>query len=1366
MKKLLKCALSLATIATLGVSSAFAETTPNYVIEVKSKKYSKQTTSGLYGLVYTEAYDGYGDSNWPLVECYTPFVETNDAFYATDENGTYKKHLIRQFGVSKGVVYWINPTQNVIHYWNTFTGETGTDTPEKGVRGSATPSKHKGLNYASTDIPGQSNFAYPFSGTQTGMGSVTHDWHGNIVHQWNNVSGAGINTPVQGYAVYKSPTEFGQLIDFEPRLSDMTTQTMPYLRRTIVDDGDGVNDSGDKMKGNSSSDHTQSNYYNTTAPNPDWVGNQISWINNWYYHAWNSAYSGSTKQVVDFMGASGNLYGNDGLVESDYFWGYWGGQIFHTYNGITFGHMFADGQYSNWFLNYDLYVNAKPTNVQMTETDYKIYNSAGVHTSTVTKYKPGEYSLSTYPREYMFRECDVLDYFWTLPVSGYYEVTTKGGYRWTFDYRYLESTDGTTNRTANLSMYTSTHPRYGFTMSGGYDAMNIPEVDSIKGHRVLIHNMWLQYWPENTAVTKNGTVYNMRDGQIQIRACAYDGGYNATTKKWPGDPTNKYEQVGYGYGYNKQTNDYINNTNTTDFKTTNTSVNCWNELERVNDNVFALYTNVPGKGFSKYYITAVEQDNPVTLVGDGVTQKMDANNNIVNILSWTPQEHDRGTMHRYQIYYRTKKVGATVYEKTEVVDGTTRYPWQLAGVTEYKGTYAGQTLTFNHIAPYGTDASGNYDRVYEYMIMPIYDASSHYGTETILAVTPTSLAPVCPVEGTLHQVTGQNSNGETLYGFSVQLDPTLDATATGATSATKMVIVPADDATATELAKATSVTTTSGSATISTASETFKAYDDVTITGYHINVEGFTVGSDGKLPSITWHNIDPDKEYKVKVYVVATASSYFTPSDVMSTTLVVPEPKWSLTVADFHKLGGDYGTLTGNEDQPIGSFRRINPNTKDLELSNPVTLNNANYYGTNGSTLKPLYVTEEVLGTLSDAGKRENNGWYVSYSMKIYDGETEVYGGGSFGNQTYSADHAKLYSNETDAICDIIGMNVPYTVSKAADGRDRNTYTPVQKTYKAVITVTYTRTDNSDIKVTRSSESDLVVGTTTLANLGVNADNPGILYYNSSTHWDENYPGYYPHYYNALMQFGWGENNILNRYMGYFATSKFECLGHYTADSPDLWVKYFAGSVMSDASVAEYNSVQSGVLSGIGYDGTNNTNWSALAINSNQVPMMIHYVYGGEEKLTADDYVNATFDVEFTAEYPLVVASETGFGIIRAVEDPANYIIDDDTRSMYVLTVPQTLSNIHATSFVTTGVEGIVTDACGGVQMYPNPVVNDFTLRAPMALNEVRIFTMDGQLVKVVKDITDTTATINVAELPQGMYLVNTLGMSQIMIKK
>lgn len=1389
MKKLLKGVLSLVIAASVGIPQINAATTPSYVIEVKSKIYSKQTTKKLYGLVYTEAYSGYGDANWPLVECYTPFVEANDAFIATDGSGTTKKFLIRQFGVSMGVVYWINPTQNVIHYWNTFTGEVGTDTPEKGLRGSATPTKHKGLNYVCGDIPGQSGFAYPFSGAQTGIGSVTQDWAGNIVHQWNNVSGAGINTPAQGYAVYRAPERYGQLIDFEPRLSDMTTQTMPYYRRKVGTDG---------LLVGSESDLSGSYTLETDKPNPNWVANQVNWVKNEYYHAYNGAYAGSKKQPVDFMGASGNLFDNVQNVNSEYFYGNWGGQIFLTYRGITFGNMFADGQYSNWYLNYDLYINSKPISaVELTDTTYTLTQNG--NTTTSSKYKPGAYSFSTYSREYMFRESGVLDYFWSMPVSGFYEMVSRPTYKWTFDPCVLEKDENGTN----LSMYTSSHPRYGYNMSNGYDAMNVPEIDSIKGHRVLIHNMWLQYWPENIATIKNSTTYNMRDGQIQIRSCPYEA-YNATTGKWTGDPTEAYAQVGYGYGYNKQTNDYVNVLGT-NFTATNTSVNCWSELERVNDNVFALYTNVPGKGFSKYYITAVEQDNPVTITG--ITQTMDANNNIINTISWTPQEHDRGTIHRYQVYYRVKQSGASVYEKAETIDGATQYPWTLAGVIEYEGNYAGQTLTFNHNAPYGgTDINSYYDRVYEYMVMPIYDASSHFGTESAV-VTKTSAVPDCYIDGTFNQET-ETVDGITRYSFNVKLDPVIMAGTPSITTISRMIIEPLDATTATELKKATDVTTSAGTATANegSASLTANGVSVTTSNNYYVEATGFTVGADGKLPSIVWHNVDPDITYNVKVYIEDTPTAFVSPSSKpITATLEIPNATLSLTEASVYPLVGDYSSLQTDDLLPLGAKRKVGSD----EVTNPVTLSNANTLGTKGSAINPLLVTDEVM---------EN--WDVQYKYNIFKGG--VYLVHYDLDASDEAGGATYYSNEHQVIFDIVGLPIEreaWTIhdkmglndaQKAANenitkyGYNKST---ADNAYTAHVDVTFTRKDNSEITASKDGEqdasspivfSDEVKDGSIFPNLGVNFGSQFVMVKRDDTHWDENCPedaennyGYYTVYYDAVAQWRWDEyTNNLNRYVGFHAVTSTNCVGHYVNNS-STWIPYYAPSVLSDLYVEKTNetlgmdgnftdnyngAVERLVMRGIGYDGTANTDWSALAAKERTLPMQVHYVWGGNRELTNEqsDRESSSTKVLMTADYPII---ESTFGAtiihnaVAAINDEDSYytLVKEtnagNTRMNMVSS--ENNSGVYADYVATiTGVEGILVNACGGINIYPNPVGSTFTLEAPMTIGDVKIFTTDGQLVKVVKDVDDSTAKINVEELPQGVYIVNTLGVAKMMIKQ
>ena len=104
---------------------------------------------------------------------------------------------------------------------------------------------------------------------------------------------------------------------------------------------------------------------------------------------------------------------------------------------------------------------------------------------------------------------------------------------------------------------------------------------------------------------------------------------------------------------------------------------------------------------------------------------------------------------------------------------------------------------------------------------------------------------------------------------------------------------------------------------------------------------------------------------------------------------------------------------------------------------------------------------------------------------------------------------------------------------------------------------------------------------------------------------------------------------------------------------------------------------------------------------------------------------------------------------------------------MNVMTVPTQLTSMYVKSAsVTTGIEGALTEALGGWRIYPNPVDGEFKLQAPMTISNVKIFSVDGQLVKEVNPEADTTVTINVEDLPEGLYIVNTLGMSKIMIKK
>lgn len=347
----------------------------------------------------------------------------------------------------------------------------------------------------------------------------------------------------------------------------------------------------------------------------------------------------------------------------------------------------------------------------------------------------------------------------------------------------------------------------------------------------------------------------------------------------------------------------------------------------------------------------------------------------------------------------------------------------------------------------------------------------------------------------------------------------------------------------------------------------------------------------------------------------------------------------------------------------------------------------------------------------------------------------------------------------------------------------------MRKTYTAKVDVAYRRLnaqgEKDGLEVIKTTDAQLIIGSTTLPELGVKhsvqSAVTGALYQRSGSHFyyeDAAHNGYYPYYYDAAMLFNWNEYNLLNRYMGYYGKSKAVCYGHYETDAEgnrlgDEWVEYHAGSVLPDDEI-DLLLVRNDALSGakIGYDGTNN--WSAQAITNNQVPMLIHYVHGGNVSLVTNSATRAAnetavsdvkFDVTLTAEYPIVNYTGLNAGFMVA-EDPAAYEMPLGSE-MNVMTVPTQLTSMYVNSAsVTTGIEGALTEALGGWRIYPNPVDGEFKLQAPMTISNVKIFSVDGQLVKEVNPEADTTVTINVEDLPEGLYIVNTLGMSKIMIKK
>ena len=1301
MKKLLKGVLSLAIVASVAVPQINAAGDANYTIQVKNKYYDKQyQNANRKGVYYTNKADYTTNTQWILVEGYHPYSTSFTANYYDPYNQTTtnsKTCYVKQFAVSKGVVYWINPTENVIRYWNTIDGTTGTLAPTGTYKGTS----------------------YPFKGSDTGYGSITHDWYGNLVHVWNGYNGAtnNINTPARGYAVYKAPDTYGTVINTAPILSDMPTCDVPHVKR----------------KG---ADYAWEDVI--TTPNPNIV--KDVYLNK------NRPYSGSTllnndgvasggylngnEIAVDFLSASGNLCGAKGEMYkgSAFQGGYASGYLWHSYGYLVTGSIFAEGAYANWFLNYRVTTDKNTPQIPDGSSSYgdglKNYSREFFFQEATGGYKYSSSDIHSYP------------YFYTSPNRGFYHTYNPEGI---------------------IQYPTQIVPR---GSTGGTDPTVAPDVYMLKGYEVIANSLQKLVSDRNNAFDVN----------------VVDGGRSDDNR------------IGYAWAYNETKNSS---------PMANSAFNAWLEFEKVNDNVLALYTYSPGQGFSKFYVTAVRSNNKVSNVS--VSEIKSINNLTPQAkITWSQQAYDKETLHRYLIYYKAY----TTTDATTVNNMT----WQLAtvdadGNPQPVDIGSASTGQFIHNTPVGVDANGKKNQItYKYLIVPIYDGSDHMGEEVETEFTPT--IPKAIIKGNLYQVTDKGGpNGETRYGFSVRLDPYFDADAVGATSVTRFVITSAGGVDGwNALKEATSVTLADGTPLtfVENASFTQEGGKSATVVNQYTLDIPVSVGKDGKLPSIIWHNVDPSKTFKVGLHADYTQYTDISAQDVAAVTLYVPDATLSMTEATIRPLDGDYSAYQRNDILPLGVQRKVGSD----EVTNPVTLSNANTFGTKGSAINPLLVTDEVL---------EN--WNIQYKYNIFKGGKYLVAYNIDASNT--TEGAALYSNMNNVTVDVVGLPIEKT---AWDTHTALQLTDAQKatnenitkqgystatgsnSYSAHIDVTFTRKEqsvvtNADISYTNGGESDasspIKFGTgitdgKIFSDLGVEFGSTLALIKRINTHFYYNSAedeGYNPIYYDAVAQWEWPEyTNDLNRYVGFHAVTQFDCVGHYVTDASgklsSTWIPYYAPSVMSDVTVANENATlekneKDPYLKGIGYDGTND--WSALAATARTLPMQIHYVWGGDRELTnsEEDRQSMRLKVLMTADYPVV---ESNYGATIVIGPNA---VTRNNNSYYTLAAEceagyATMNMISSynnsapwADYVTntTGVEGILTNACGGVKLYPNPVGSAFTLEAPMAMDEVKIFTTNGQLVKYVKGIDVAKATINVDDLPQGVYIVNTLGVAQMMIK-
>lgn len=1311
MKKLLRNVISFAIIAVIVTTQSAIAGDANYTIQVKNKYYDKaHNNTARKGLSYTSDKSEYTSDMWFLVEGRLPYTTSFTANYYDPYNRTTtnsKTCYVKQFAVSKGVVYWINPTENVIRYWNTVDGTSGTLAPTGTYQGAS----------------------YPFKGSDTGYGSITHDWYGNLVHVWNGKSGTtnNINTPARGYAVYKAPNTYGTVINSAPVLSDMPTCTTLHGRRAD--------------KGYA--------WTNSNSANPNILGNEgvyngsttMTNLNSYGLNGGNA--TGGTDIAVDYISASGNLFNNVGWVDnSTYQAGYWGGQVWHTYGHIVTGNMFADGAYSNWFMN------------------YLVTTTAGTAQIPNGSYGDG---LKSYSREFFFQEAGGSDqgsnwnqYYYSSPNRGFYQT----------------SPDGKISHMPSI-VYPRIHPSYAASYYSS-DPTLAPDIQRLKGYRIIANNLW-----------KAGNI-GTRNGSIEVNV---EGNTNKTGES----------RIGYGYAYGLTENP----------NPIAGAMNGWLEYEKVNENVLALYTYVPGQGFSKYFVTAVRKNNTVS--GVSVSEIRSIKNLTPQAkITWTAQPYDRETLHRYLIYYKA-------YESSTAAATVDNMTWQLATVDANgnpKPVDIGTSSTgeFIHNTPIGIGANNSKHKItYKYLIVPIYDGSDHMGEETETAsITPE--IPVATIKGNFYQVTDNGGpNGETRYGFSLRLDPYFDADAVGAKSIKELIITSDGGWPASyKLEQATSVTLADGTPL------TWKHGVDITTTGgggtsthgaysLVVNVEG-KVDSNGKLPSIIWHNIDPDPDfaddpypddYGISIHANYTEYVNFKNEGRRSATITIPTVSLSMNGVSVYPLNGDYSNLQRDEILPLGARRKKGSN----EVTNPVTISRANTLGTKGSAINPLLVTDEVM---------EN--WNIEYDYNVYKNNERIVMFDFDASNTQGG--ASYYSNYNKVMFDIAGLPIKtsdwntHTAMELSDNQkatndnlSRKEYddATANDNYVTRVDVTYTRkvksvVTSSDITTTKGGVSSTIdmsgIKTNPFDKLNVDLSGSlGVLFQRTNTHWDASCTtngGYYSKYYDGFVQVKW-DNAIdrtynptnLNRYIGFHAVTNMNCVGHNITDANGKvskeWIPYYAGSVLTDYYVEQYNKFLARnnldeFALGIGYTG-NNTNWSALAEEKRTLPLDVHYMWAGDEWLQDGQQSQVAMSLLMTADYPIIESKNGATLLHNANNDDSYYTLEKDCQNgaatMNMVSMYSNNMNGVVLDYLanTTGVEGVLTNACGGVKIYPNPVQSSFTLEAPMDMGTVKIFSTSGQLVKEINNVEASRVTIIVDDLPRGVYIVNTLGVAQIMMK-
>ncbi len=786
----------------------------------------------------------------------------------------------------------------------------------------------------------------------------------------------------------------------------------------------------------------------------------------------------------------------------------------------------------------------------------------------------------------------------------------------------------------------------------------------------------------------------------------------------------------------------------------------------------------------KYTIAGMANPAPTNVVATRKCYSEGSNNTAGTVdaeITW------KGEAGQYRIYYQTMRRDAS---GNRVEDNNT---WQLAGTANIASGATTGSYTHKNLAH-----GGDYARIYNYKVVNYYSSANHEGLSKSISGkgrTVTSYPTQVPVNVAFTQ-SSVEVDGVTQYTLNPQLNISLNPEVFNASlrddndepvKATKYVIV-VDEATANVLNAASNVKEV-GRFYRGPATMTANNCNHYVINDWYMVVDFDDVTPSGDLSkatkSLVWKDVDLDYTYKPQVYTSAVRTFNFTPNNAESAAYKInlPSPQWNANSNDGSGMGNVaeaipvtgniIESLVGNEDYPMGTFQKIG----DIEKpTNPISITEANVIGATGC-IDPLPVVDEIL-----------NEWDITYTLILKDKEGKVI---SEAVQESNATNKELYSNTQKRIVDILGLNVGRDETTSPDGRTRYTYNAGKNdNYTLLVRTTYRKTvDGKLVEKTNESEAPIIVNPS-FPNPELDAENcPGYVFLEESTHWDEKanvegdddeYGGYFKYFYDVAMDIKWKVfNDNLVRYMGYYGKSKdWDCVGHPVESN--IWTPYQAASILTDEVVGRYNNritnngkdYSKAELKGFGYTGSEN--WSALATEAGHFPIKVHYVWAGNEKLT--NKANAKIQWELSANYPVVIYDEPIIKVSSTYQEGVHDISAPLTRNavsgkdMYVITTTNQNYRdlemdgiIEVKDEITTGVED-VNMARGTLRLYPNPANSVVTLEAWTVLDDVKVFTIDGQLVKEV-EADDTRVKFNVSDLPTGVYIIHAAGRTTRLIK-